>query len=528
MKTKSLFAKRLVVLAMAVSFVSTFVPLASAATPCCNITKIDARTGVVTAQDRSTGRTFQFTASPAVLQKVKVGQGVYANFKTRQLSLDGKIACCNIVNVAVAPTTTPGSLGGARAGTQIAPVDDARTKGTQALPPNDARVTGTQISPPNDAKIGGSQAIPPEGVTVTGTQVSPPNGAKVGGSQVTPPVGSQITPPNDSRVSGNQILPVDGAKVDGSQITPPNGARVGSSQVSPPPCCQITSIGKSGVITAIDKTTGHSFQFTASPSVQQSLKVGQGVYANFKTHQLSLDGKIACCNIVNVGAAPTNNLNPNEASLPACKQHHPGRQNRLESVAKAGDAHMAMSAAGHATLYAIQRFHLESLNFSQDDISRAQKDVYEFLKWKLGSPSAIAAQFIAAGYQHFDRSYSDEAAAALLGTDLPSEAHGSKVTFSVDFTQHLKMKADQLQGASAAAVAVMLETEFGPLGAIGFEIANQLVSNGVDVAIPRVDFDMPKSWDIANSLVNSMIVVKMSPEQPAQNDNVALRPAAKH
>src|SRR6266699_5504982 len=145
MKTKSLLAKRLVVLAMAVCFLTTFVPQANAGEPCCQITKIDSRTGVVTAQDRTTGHTFQFTASPAVLQKLKVGQGVYANYKTRQLSLDGKNACCNIVNVGGGPPSSTKSPAGGRAGTQIAPVDGARTKGTQVIPPNDARVTGTQI-----------------------------------------------------------------------------------------------------------------------------------------------------------------------------------------------------------------------------------------------------------------------------------------------------------------------------------------------------------------------------------------------
>src|SRR5437660_2207119 len=98
MKTKSLLAKRLVVLAMAVGFLATFVPQASAAQPCCTIAKIDARTGVVTAQDRSTGNTLQFTASPAVLQKLKVGQGVYANYKTNQVSLNNVQPCCQITN----------------------------------------------------------------------------------------------------------------------------------------------------------------------------------------------------------------------------------------------------------------------------------------------------------------------------------------------------------------------------------------------------------------------------------------------
>jgi hypothetical protein len=47
-------------------------------------------------------------------------------------------------------------------------------------------------------------------------------------------------------------------------------------------------------------------------------------------------------------------------------------------VAKAGDAHMAMSAAGHATLYAIERFGMGNLNFSQDDIRRRNQKCMNF------------------------------------------------------------------------------------------------------------------------------------------------------
>ena len=188
METKSLLARTLVVLAMAVGFLATLVPQANASTPCCDITKIDARTGVVTAQDRTTGHTFEFTASPAVLQKLKVGQGIYANFKTNQVSLNNGEPCCNI--------TKSGGM--------------AATRGL----------------------------------------------------------------PN-----------------------PNNGQ----------PCCGITQIDKeTGVVTAINNITGHSFQFTASPSVLQSLKVGQPVYANFKSKQVSLNNAQPCCNIVNMGgAAPT-------------------------------------------------------------------------------------------------------------------------------------------------------------------------------------------------------------------------------
>src|SRR5437762_929112 len=71
---------------------------AYAAEPCCTITQIDARTGVVTAQELASGRTFQFAApNAAVLGTMKVGQRIFANFAGQQVSLDGRTACCKIV-----------------------------------------------------------------------------------------------------------------------------------------------------------------------------------------------------------------------------------------------------------------------------------------------------------------------------------------------------------------------------------------------------------------------------------------------
>ena len=55
---------------------------------CCSITAISARTGVVTARERSTGKTFRFQVKDrALLQTLKVGHGVWADFAARQVSV---------------------------------------------------------------------------------------------------------------------------------------------------------------------------------------------------------------------------------------------------------------------------------------------------------------------------------------------------------------------------------------------------------------------------------------------------------
>ncbi|HUJ30860.1 MAG TPA: hypothetical protein VLY23_06230 [Candidatus Acidoferrum sp.] len=84
--------------------------------PCCDITSINTSTGVVTAKVNATGQTFQFNAG-SVLSQLHVGQAIYANLATKQVSLDGAAPCCGIISVGAAP------VDGVRT---AAPVDGAR------------------------------------------------------------------------------------------------------------------------------------------------------------------------------------------------------------------------------------------------------------------------------------------------------------------------------------------------------------------------------------------------------------------
>ena len=63
-------------------------PDARALDPCCAITAIDARAGVVSAKETATGRIFQFKLSDAkLLGSLKVGQVVEADFKTGKVTV---------------------------------------------------------------------------------------------------------------------------------------------------------------------------------------------------------------------------------------------------------------------------------------------------------------------------------------------------------------------------------------------------------------------------------------------------------
>ena len=51
--------------------------------------------GMATARENATGKTFQFKIEGAAT-KLKAGDKVFANFATRQVSVDGAEPCCTI------------------------------------------------------------------------------------------------------------------------------------------------------------------------------------------------------------------------------------------------------------------------------------------------------------------------------------------------------------------------------------------------------------------------------------------------
>jgi Cu/Ag efflux protein CusF len=167
--------------------------------PCCQITSINAATAVVTAKVNSSGQSFQFTVKDAaLLRSLRVGQHVFANFTSSQVSVDGAQPCCQIVSLAK-------------------------------------------------------------------------------------PVGMGNT------VAGQSL---------GNAANPAN------------PCCEITNINHvgpiDGIVTAKVSATGQTFQFKVTgAALLNSLKVGQGVFANFKTQQVSVNGAQPCCNITGTGQAPS-------------------------------------------------------------------------------------------------------------------------------------------------------------------------------------------------------------------------------
>src|ERR1700737_1210380 len=90
-------ARALFLLAAVVVLATLLVPQAMARDVSA-IKSIDMRTGIVTAVEKTTGRSFQFTVhDQALLKTLRVGQPVYADFDSSKVSIDGIEPCCNII-----------------------------------------------------------------------------------------------------------------------------------------------------------------------------------------------------------------------------------------------------------------------------------------------------------------------------------------------------------------------------------------------------------------------------------------------
>ena len=98
----------------AILVVAALGPQAVAVDACCSIAAVDSSSGVVTAREKATSRSFRFVVPNAqLLGSLHAGQDVYANFVRRQASLDGSTACCRIVQLqSLAEATNPPSSAG--------------------------------------------------------------------------------------------------------------------------------------------------------------------------------------------------------------------------------------------------------------------------------------------------------------------------------------------------------------------------------------------------------------------------------
>jgi hypothetical protein len=204
-----------------------------------------------------------------------------------------------------------------------------------------------------------------------------------------------------------------------------------------------------------------------------------------------------------------------------CSQSHPGEGDRTRDVFSKGDSHMSKSVADHVVNYAIQRFQLAAF-VKPTDIERARGELYEHLKWKLGNPPAIAAQFLTAGYQHFDNAFVYEAAAALVNFQLPGEKNGPDWKIPKAWADYLHKMAE----ADGSRLGSFLEKKWQIPHDEAYKIESKL-TGAANNAIENVGFNVPKNWNIDHNMVLGMIATaKGAPSSGAPSAPAVVRSAA--
>jgi hypothetical protein len=297
---------------------------------CCSITKIDTRSGVVSAVVKQSGESFEFKVADANLFKsLKVGQGVYANFATHQVSLNGVQPCCNIISQA--PLT-----GGASVAATTAATAKAAGQANPAQPC--CVITGVNMQTNIvAAKENATGRIFSFQATNANLLKSFKVGQGVYANFATHQVSVDGIQPCCSIISQ---APTAG----GTSLAAATAAAKAGGQVNPAvPCCNITGVNmETGIVAAKENTTGQMFSFKVSnANLLNSLKIGQGVYANFATKQVSLNGAQPCCSIVSLAAASaqgTAPLPPTSMAPPSGSSagNKPGQQKPTTQQAPSG------------------------------------------------------------------------------------------------------------------------------------------------------------------------------------------------
>ena len=110
---------------------------------CCQIIAIDSAKGLVTAKETATNRTFQFAVSDRrLLASLQMGGPVYANYQTKQVSLDGKNSCCDLVLAMATPNPAVPAMT-LKVPVKVASADPAKSGSSPAGTPSSSSGSGS-------------------------------------------------------------------------------------------------------------------------------------------------------------------------------------------------------------------------------------------------------------------------------------------------------------------------------------------------------------------------------------------------
>lgn len=289
-------------------------PAAKLGVPCCKIISINAAARLVAAKDNATGSAFEFSVPNSVaIQSLRAAQSVWADFKARKVSLDGKTNCCDIVSVSVASAAAPAAasapLGPAccsiteiNLSTRLVEAKEDATAKFFEFPVTDARQihalhTGQAVWADFKARkvsLDGRNLCC-EIVAFGQMSVGAKRGAFGAVAQSVPVAPGQAGPGQRPQIQSRPGSPKGpatggvkgGVPKPGTALPQPTTA-VGSKGVV---TAVVTSVNpRTGLATAQDRATGRKFHFLLEkPGAASSVAVGAPVYADLTTRQISLD-----------------------------------------------------------------------------------------------------------------------------------------------------------------------------------------------------------------------------------------------
>jgi hypothetical protein len=170
-------------------------------------------------------------------------------------------------------------------------------------------------------------------------------------------------------------------------------------------------------------------------------------------------------------------------------QSHRGQQ-----CQHCGDVRMTQSLAQGVTSYALECYELDPW-VSGEALDQVPTQLFGFWMWKFGSASASCAQYVTAGYEHFRTTYVDEAAAALLGVELPNDA-GQPYLILPEWV------VASLQRAGSDVTALLTARGVPtPVAATGTAQVKELGST----TRRRMQLTIPQSWDMDRRFVQLLL-----------------------
>ena len=271
MKRQEAFAA--IVLAMAFASFE-----ARSAQPCCAVTSIDTRTGVVSAQDKASRRGFEFKLdNPVLLRKVKVGQAVDANFGSGKVTIDGISGRFSIV-------------GGAPASQAAAPAPPPAPQQRPATPPSigTAPSTPPPQRPATPPTPGSAPAPQPQPARPSST-IPPSIGSPAPAAPATPAISPPLQRPAPT-IGGSAPSATGDARALASG--PDASPRAPATLKPAEPCCAVTAVDtRSGVVTAQENASKRQFGVKVDNAILLNrIRPGHAVDADLDAAKATFQG----------------------------------------------------------------------------------------------------------------------------------------------------------------------------------------------------------------------------------------------